>query len=283
MGLKKFRAEYLLADETFSPAQVILVQRLILNQLKTKMKIQASIFILFAIAIIGGCKSSTTVVDNTGSLRGNVALVNASGDTLSNYAGATVQIQGTSFQGTSNATGDWEIDNVPAGIYNVSMTKTGFDTLIIPQYQFSGAGTSFLLSNAIQAIPLDSLPLTLTNSGYSELAGFTSNGDSIIIYHGSIGFAGKVSGSDSLEEARVTPTFGAAADTNFNFSQNEYVIGGQLPALQSIPYTKPPVTSGTAVIVRSYLWARITQKTETFTHFQQATSPYSSVQTFIIP
>jgi hypothetical protein len=248
------------------------------------MKIQASILIIFAIAIIGGCKSSTTAVDsNTGTLRGNVALFNASGDTLSNYAGATVQIQGTSFNGTSNAAGDWEIDNVPAGVYNVSMTKTGFDTLIISQYQFSGAGTSFMLSNAIQAIPLDSLPLTLSNSGYSALAGFTQAGDSIIIYHGSIDFAGNISGSDSLEQARVTATFGAAADSNSNFNQSEYVIGGHLPALQSIPYTKPPVTSGTAVTVRTFLWGRMNTVTEGFAHFQQAVSPYSSVQTFIIP
>jgi len=247
------------------------------------MKIQASILALFAATLIGGCTTTTTAPTNTGSIRGNIALFNASGDTLSNYAGVTAQIQGTSFQATSNAVGDWEIDNIPAGVYNVSFTKLGFDTLVIPQYQFSGAGTSFLLSNAIQAIPMDSLPLTLSNSGYSALAGFTSSGDSIIIYHGSIDFTGNLSGPDSLEQSSVIATFGAVADSNSNFNQSEYVIDGHLPALQSIPYTKPPVMSGTAVTVRSFLWARITQKTEGFTHFQQAVSPYSSVQTFIIP
>jgi hypothetical protein len=247
------------------------------------MNIKASILTLFAAALIGGCKSTTVVENNTGNIRGNIALFNASGDTLSSYAGSTVLIQGTSLQATSNATGDWEIDNIPAGVYNVAFTKPGFDTLVVPQYQFSGAGTSFLMSNAIQAIPLDSLPLTLTNSGYSALAGFTPEGDSIIIYHGSIDFAGNLSGPDSLEQSSIIATFGAAADSNFNFNQSEYVIDGHLPALQSIPYTKPPVTSGTSVVVRSLLWARLTLPMLKFTHYQQAVSPYSTMQTFIIP
>ncbi len=78
-----------------------------MNQRNHHMKIKLILPILFVLALFGACKSTTTVVGNsdTGTLKGNVALVNALGDTLPNYAGATIQIQGTSFQATSNTTG----------------------------------------------------------------------------------------------------------------------------------------------------------------------------------
>src|ERR1017187_162139 len=113
------------------------------------MKIQASIFIIFAIAIIGGCKSSTTVVEtNVGIIQGKVALsVNC--NAVSNASGATVHIEGTGFSATTDSLGDWTIKNVPAGIYNILITKPTFDTYLVPQYQFGGAGTQFLENGAI--------------------------------------------------------------------------------------------------------------------------------------
>jgi hypothetical protein len=126
------------------------------------MKIQASIFIVFAIAIIGGCKSSTTVVDvNTGTLQGKVAL-SVDCNLLPNASGATVHIEGTGFSETTDSLGDWTMNNVPAGIYNILITKPGFDTDLISQDQFSGAGTQFLENGAISSFSplLDSVLIT---------------------------------------------------------------------------------------------------------------------------
>ena len=243
------------------------------------MKTQTSVAILlalaaslFSIAILNGCKS-TTIVDNLGSLRGNVALVNPNADTLSNYSGAIASIQGTSFQATSNAAGDWQIDNVPAGIYNIVMTKPGFDTLVLPQVQFSGAGTSFLLSNAIQAVPQDSLDVTFNNTTIQSSGG---------VYEGELQIFGKLLGKDSLEQASYDITFGAGTDSATTTTQSFYVING-IPTGVTETYFEPKVASGSVVMVRSHLWARVSTTTMAFAHFQQAECASSLVRTYQLP
>lgn len=234
------------------------------------MKIQITLSILLALALLGSCKNNT-IVENSdvGSFRGNVALVNAMGDTLSNHAGAIVQIEGTSFQATSNARGDWEIDNVPAGIYNIMLTKPGFDTLIIPQYQFSGAGISFLMSSAIQAFPLDSLVFTLTNATQDSTSSY---------YLGLLTIRGGVSGPDSLEQEfmEVSSDSGFTSDGTIQpYLMNDTLVGA------AIGYNEPPNKSGTVVTIRSYLWAQPSKAA--FTYFQRALSPYSIMRNFKLP
>ncbi|HWF45111.1 MAG TPA: hypothetical protein VG537_10760, partial [Candidatus Kapabacteria bacterium] len=217
----------------------------------------------------------STVADNDdlGTLRGNLTLVNVNGDTLSNYAGATVQVEGTSFHAMSNATGDWQIDNVPAGIYNLLLTKQGFDTLIIPQYQFSGAGTSFVIGNAIQEVPMDSLVFSITNtieSTYSDSS-----------YLGLLTMTGELAGSDSLIEARLHIAFGA--DPNGS-DINTYLANNQLTQGVARGYTVPQdYKSGTVVTVWSSVWANIPKNYASYSHYQQSVSPNSVKRTFILP
>ncbi len=124
------------------------------------MKIQRILPVFLALALFGACKSSTTVVENEGGIiRGSVSLYNINGDSLSDHGGATISLQGTSYQGTSQNNGDFQLNNVPAGIYNVIVTKSGYDTELTSSYQFGGAGTQFLENQFIQAIPLDSVPI----------------------------------------------------------------------------------------------------------------------------
>jgi hypothetical protein len=233
---------------------------------------------LLALSLLCACKGTTTIVENNvGSFHGNVALVSAIGDTLSNYAGTTIQIQGTAFQATSIANGDWQIDNVPAGIYNILMTKPGFDTLIIPQYQFSGAGTSFLVGNAIQALPMDSLVFSLTNTIENNY------GDSG--YLALLTITGKLAGPDSLVQAQFNIKFGAADSGGSDI--NTYIVNGQIPAGISRGYTVGNVAnaykSGTVVSVWSLVWGRFPNSFASYAHFQQAVSPYSVKRTFILP
>jgi hypothetical protein len=249
------------------------------------MKIKQTISILFALALVGGCRTTTTdVVNDLGSFRGNVALVSASGDTLSNYAGATVQIQGTQFQATSVANGDWEIDNVPAGIYNIIFTKQGFDTLVLPQFQFSGAGTTFLMSNAIQKIPMDSLAFTLNNTGSQVLTGYDGKGNPIYDYEGSLAVEGYVSGPDTgIQECTVAYTY-SAPFSNLSSQDFVYLINDTLPPLEeTIRYSEPPVTSGTVITVQTSLTAAQSTVTESFAHFQPASSPFHSVRAYSLP
>ena len=234
------------------------------------MKIKFFLSILFGVAFLASCKNNTIVENtNVGSFRGNVALLNAEGDTLSNYSGATAHIEGTAFQATSNAAGDWEIDNVPAGIYNIMLTKPGFDTLIIPNYQFSGAGVSFVMSTAIQSLPLDSLVFTLINTTQDSTTGY---------YLGLLTIRGGVSGPDSLDQEfmDVSSDLGFTSDGTIQpYLINDTLVGA------AIGYNEPPNKSGTVVTIQSHLVARPSKIT--FTYFQQATSPFTITRSIRLP
>ncbi len=134
------------------------------------MRNQTTLFILLALALVSGCKNPTVVANgDLGSFRGKVteygtdAVNGVDALPLPQQGGVTITIEGTPFTTTSNASSEWGIDNVPAGIYNLIFSKPGFDTSIHAQYQFSGAGTSFLENERInQTRPalLDSIPFT---------------------------------------------------------------------------------------------------------------------------
>jgi hypothetical protein len=237
------------------------------------MKIDRICPLLLALILLGACKNTTTVVESeTGTLQGNVALVTALGDTLPNYAGVTIKIQGTSFEATSNATGGWEMDNVPAGIYNVLLSKPGFDTLTIPQYEFSGAGTSYLVNTGIQALPMDSLVFTVTNTTEDSTA---SN------YLGLLSMSGYVSGPDSA----VLVQGAIVASGGISQAPGVVLTNGKISNLTNgaIGYNEPPVVSGSVVTLRSYVSANLSIATERFTYFQQATSPFIVVRTIKLP
>ncbi len=225
------------------------------------MRLSILLSVLLATALVGGCKNSTTVENSdTGMLRGNVALVSAMGDTLLNYAGAMVRIEGTTLQATSTTSGDWVMENVPAGIYDLLLTKPGFNTLLIPQYQFSGAGVGFVVSSAIQALPMDSLPFTLINATQDSTATY---------YLGLLTMRGSVSGPDSLIQdfLTVSSDSGFTSDGDISpYLDNDTLVNA------SIGFNEPPNRSGTIVTIRSHLLARMPKAN--FTYFQQAQSPY---------
>ncbi len=115
------------------------------------MKIQPILSSILALTLLGACKSPTTIVENDiGIMQGKVALF-ANCNSVSDASGVTVSIEGTAFSATTNTQGDWTINNVPAGIYNILITKPGFDTDLIAQDQFSGAGTQFLENGGIRS------------------------------------------------------------------------------------------------------------------------------------
>ena len=149
------------------------------------------------------------------------------------------------------------------------LTKPGFDTLIIPQYQFSGAGVSFVMSTAIQALPLDSLVFTLTNATQDS----TSN-----YYLGLLTIHGGVSGPDSLEQEFMEVSSDSAFTSDGSIQPylfNDTLVGA------AIGYNEPPNKSGTVVTIRSYLWAQPSKAA--FTYFQRALSPYSIMRSFKLP
>jgi hypothetical protein len=117
------------------------------------------IFALLVVSIFFGCKDNTVTVQvhDLGTYRGKVAQYGADGNLASDQSGATISVEGTTFKGTTDASGNFQIDNVPAGIYNLLISKMGYDTDLVSQNQFSGSGTQFLQNEQIHKIAWDSI------------------------------------------------------------------------------------------------------------------------------
>ena len=116
--------------------------------------------ILFSAFITGCSDEATTVyVHDLGSYRGKVAQYGVDGQLVGDQSGASVVIEGTAFKSTTDVKGEFEIKDVPAGIYSILITKPGFDTAIT-RSPFSGAGVQWLPDEWIQRDLHDSLMIT---------------------------------------------------------------------------------------------------------------------------
>ncbi len=235
------------------------------------MKNRSILSTIITLALFGACTNSTTVVENNGgTLLGNVALVNALGDTLPSYAGAIIQVNGTSLQATSSATGDWEINNVPAGIYTIQLTKPGFDTLLFSNFAFRGVGTSYFLSSGIQAIPMDSLVYSVIN---------TTEDSNANEYEGLISMTGNASGPDSAFLSGGLMAASGGIDQSVGATLTNGLITNLVNGV--IGYSEPPDTKGALVTFRGYIYAN--NPNVKFTSFQRAVSPFIVERTLTLP
>ncbi len=95
-----------------------------------------------------------------GTLMGKVSLNDLHCNSIANCSGVTVAIEGTTFSAETDSTGAWSMTGIPAGIYNVIIAKPGFDTTLVPKYEFGGDGTQFLEYEIAYERPADSIPIT---------------------------------------------------------------------------------------------------------------------------
>jgi hypothetical protein len=109
------------------------------------------------------------------------------------------------------------MNDVPAGIYNIIITKPGFDTDLIAQYQFSGAGTHFIENQEIgMATPLlDSVLISsiqVTKKDSIDIISTTMYGDTGHLYYDtvahiySVSITYRMSGPDSTVNFRSNIT-----------------------------------------------------------------------------
>lgn len=102
---------------------------------------------LSLLSIIAGCKTSTSVVQpaGMGTLIGKVSLYEMDDSPSANSAGADVAILGTDRHATTDSTGHFVFDSLPAGYYQMRYTKPGFTTSVTYSPQpFVGADTDWL-------------------------------------------------------------------------------------------------------------------------------------------
>lgn len=89
----------------------------------------------------------------SGSLVGRVELYDKVGHPLSDHSGAVVTVEGTDHTATSDAQGDWELKDLPAGTYVLSITKSGFTTVKEFGVAFVGGGTDYLPRYYLAELP----------------------------------------------------------------------------------------------------------------------------------
>jgi hypothetical protein len=84
-----------------------------------------------------------------------------------NPFGIHIELQATKFQTTADSLGNFRIDNIPAGVYNIICWKPGFDSMIYPVHHLIGVGNDIINDAYLVAESSDSIILKLISPVYS--------------------------------------------------------------------------------------------------------------------
>jgi hypothetical protein len=85
-------------------------------------------------------------VGASGEIVGFVTLRDVNGVRFNDMSGVRVTLRGTTFSVLTDTNGKWRIWSVPAGIYDLDISKQGFATNHLRAFQFVGGGTAYLPS-----------------------------------------------------------------------------------------------------------------------------------------
>lgn len=100
------------------------------------------IFPLFLLALVFGCKNSTTMAPFiTGELKGTVGLYDSHGNEVADKSGVLVQVEGSNFSAISDAAGNWNINDLPSQTYTLTFSKSSYGTVKNTSFSFLGGGT----------------------------------------------------------------------------------------------------------------------------------------------
>lgn len=77
-----------------------------------------------------------------GTLVGNVSLQDTFGNDLDDFSGVAVTVDGTPGQSVTDKSGNWRIDDFPAGRYDITLKKATFGTMRILNVAVVGASTT---------------------------------------------------------------------------------------------------------------------------------------------
>ncbi len=115
----------------------------------------ATIFVL-AIALLEGCTKTTDVTTvaptNTGQIAGSVQLLQMDGVRAASSTGVKVDILESNYQTTTDSTGKYVLDGIPAGYYDLHFSKPGFTESITEPLAFVGGGTLYYATTYLYQI-----------------------------------------------------------------------------------------------------------------------------------
>ena len=112
------------------------------------------IILIFTCSLIG-CKGEPGPAGPTlsGDIIGHLTLFAEDGLPLQDMSGAKVSIDGSDYSTLTAADGSWKLLSIPAGVYTIVYSKTGFMTVKNFNIQFVGSGTYSLGTQEIGQIP----------------------------------------------------------------------------------------------------------------------------------
>ena len=97
--------------------------------------------VIGAMTLVQGCGSDATG-PKRGTLSGNVLLQDTFGNELDDFSGVAVTVDGTPGQSVTDKSGNWRIDDFPAGRYDITLKKATFGTMRILNVAVVGASTT---------------------------------------------------------------------------------------------------------------------------------------------
>lgn len=103
--------------------------------------------LLLLVAVMLSCTNSIDPPATTtggGTLRGKVSAYVSSSSALMSAEGIQITLQGTSYRSKTDTAGAFEINNIPAGVYNIIFSKPGFDSMVYPAHHLLGVGTDII-------------------------------------------------------------------------------------------------------------------------------------------
>ena len=93
-------------------------------------------------------------------LTGTVVAFGSGAPTSLSPSGIQISIQGTAYQAIADTGGHFEIDNIPAGVYNIVFWKPGYDSMIYPVHHIIGAGTDIINDAYLVQESTDTITMT---------------------------------------------------------------------------------------------------------------------------
>ena len=124
--------------------------------------------LLFVFALLfASCSSPSDppATTSTGEkLTGTVVAFGSASPTSLSPSGIQISIQGTQYNAVADTGGHFEIDNIPAGVYNIIFWKPGYDSMIYPVHHIIGAGTDIINDAYLVQESTDSI--TMTGASY---------------------------------------------------------------------------------------------------------------------
>jgi hypothetical protein len=109
------------------------------------LKVYVTLLSVLALLCFTGCEETPTGAQSVPSrITGTVSLVVTEGlIELADRSGVRVAVNGTSFTTTTDATGNYSLNNVPPGIYVLTFSKDSYDT-VQRSVSYSGVGFEFV-------------------------------------------------------------------------------------------------------------------------------------------